>query len=303
MAEQLREQHAFYYDEHQRIPRRRSASRQDLEARRTGNARPTRTPNTADDDILDERPGRLPTSTRRYNLAAPEREYLIPLTDDTALYVTERELATTGRDSQAAARQVTPGARTQRQPGPAQPNPNRAELPPDVIYAPPARSTQAPQAYAPTLRERRSRLPGRVLLVLGIVMIVMLLGYVLLNLLTNWWQVQQDDWQYGRPRTFQIDWNVGHGTASQPDSHFIAQNLNRKIVIIEIPADDPSKAKMYVGPSLIGLGQDLTPVTLSFEDRNHDGHPDLLIHVRDATYLFLNQLVRGVWQFVPAPNQ
>ncbi|SRR6266487_2558479 len=287
MAEYLREQYACYYDEDQRIPRRRSATRQDLEARRTGNARPTCTPNTADDDVLDERPGRLPTSTRRYALPAPEREYMIPLTDGTAVYVTERKLATMGRDYQAAAKEVTPGARTQRQPRQARPNPNRAQPTLDVIYAQPA----------------GSRLLGRVLLVLGIVIMVMMVGYVLLNILTNWWQVQQDDWHYGRPRTFQIDWNVGHGTASNPDSHFIAQNLNRKIVIIEIPADDPSKAKMYVGPSLIGPGQDLTPVILSFEDRNHNGHPDLIIHVADAKYIFLNQQVKGVWQFVPAPNQ
>src|SRR2546430_15237348 len=89
MAEYLREQYACYYDEDQRIPRRRSATRQDLEARRTGNARPTCTPNTADDDVLDERPGRLPTSTRRYTLPAPEREYMIPLTDGTAVYRSE----------------------------------------------------------------------------------------------------------------------------------------------------------------------------------------------------------------------
>ena len=58
-----------------------------------------------------------------------------------------------------------------------------------------------------------------------------------------------------------------------------------------------------IGPVLIGPGQALTPVTLSFEDVNHDGHPDLVIHVEESTFIFLNQEVKGVWQFVPAPNQ
>ncbi len=134
-------------------------------------------------------------------------------------------------------------------------------------------------------------------------MFVMIFGWIALSALGNWWTMQTNDWTYGRPRTYQVDANVGHGTAKDPDSHFIAQNLNRHIIIIEIPGNDPSKAKIYIGPTLIGPGQELTPVTLSFEDVNGDGRKDLVIHVEDSTFIFLNQQVQGVWQFVPAPNQ
>lgn len=87
-------------------------------------------------------------------------------------------------------------------------------------------------------------------------------------------------------------------------SHFIAQNLDKHIIVIEIPGDNPSKSEIYLAPTLVGDGQEFTPVTLSFEDVNHDPqHPALVIHVLDSRFVFLNQKVNGVWKFVPAPNQ
>ena len=105
--------------------------------------------------------------------------------------------------------------------------------------------------------------------------------------LVTWGSTQLDDWHYGRPRTFQMDMRVGHDDAATP-SHFIAMNLNRHILIIELPGGDPSKARIYSGPTLFGDGQELTPVTLSFKDVNGDGKPDMLVHVQDQTFVFLN---------------
>jgi len=118
-------------------------------------------------------------------------------------------------------------------------------------------------------------------------MIAMLALWVLGTRLVNWWNVTQDDWHYGRPRTFQIDVRVGHSDDTTP-SHFIAVNLNRHIIIIEFPGGDPTRAKDYIGPTLFGDGQDFTPVTLSFKDVNGDGKPDLLVHIQDQTLVFLN---------------
>jgi hypothetical protein len=129
---------------------------------------------------------------------------------------------------------------------------------------------------------------GGLLIVIGLGMFVMILGWIAFNALANWWMVTQNDWTYGRPRTYQTDHVVGHHDSLDHPSHFLALNLNRRVVVIEFPGGDPSKALTYLGPTLLGDGQDLTPVTITFEDRNGDGKPDLNIHIGDQVIVFLN---------------
>ena len=45
---------------------------------------------------------------------------------------------------------------------------------------------------------------------------------------------------------------------------------------------------MYLGPLLVGDGQELMPVTLQFKDVNHDGKPDMLLCISDQRIPFLN---------------
>lgn len=281
--------------------KRASATQEEIQARQSRGTDEHSTSYTEDDGGQDEvQPERFPRSARRYRKPLPvRREYMIPLVDGRTLYVTEQKLATLGQDYQVAAREVAPGtiAQKHRQP---HPNANRAPATPDVLYGEPTpRNTQQPPVVSPpTVGERIRGSGGKVVLVLGICFIVIVVGSVLFNLLGRWWQIQQDDWQYGRPRTYQVDANVGHGTTASPNSHFIAMNLNRRIEVIEVQGDDPAHTKLYVGPSLIGTGEELAPVTLSFEDVNHDGRLDMVLHVGDSTFVFLNT---GT-DFKPAPN-
>jgi len=124
--------------------------------------------------------------------------------------------------------------------------------------------------------------------VVGIGLFVMIFGWLLFSALSGWWQTTQDDWHYGRPRTFQIDAMVGHHDSAANPSHFLALNLNRHVLIVELPGGDPSQAKIYQGPTLLGAGQDLAPVTLSFQDVNGDGKPDLIVAVEDTRIVFIN---------------
>ncbi len=93
---------------------------------------------------------------------------------------------------------------------------------------------------------------------------------------------------YGYPRTFQTDAVVGHNHDSPSNpSHFIAINLHGQIVIIELPAGDPTKSIDYVlSNQLTGPGSDLYPVTLTFVKR--DGKVDMLVHIEGQTITFLN---------------
>src|SRR6266571_2861771 len=198
--------------------------------RRSTSQAPAETPyETEEGEYDDVWPTRLPTSSRRYTPVPTQ---------------------------QAATRQ-----------GPHRRVVNVYDLPPNI----PARRSQittenyAAPALAPGRAQHRPH--GHRLLFVGMGMIAMLALWVLGTRLVNWWNVTQDDWQYGRPRTFQIDARVGHNDDATP-SHFIALNLNRHIIIIEFPGGDPTRAKDYIGPTLFGDGQDFTPVTLSFKDVN-----------------------------------
>jgi len=126
------------------------------------------------------------------------------------------------------------------------------------------------------------------LVFVGLAMFAMILGWLAFSALSSWWTVQLDDWHYGRPRTYQTDAVVGHEDSASNPSHFIAINLNRKVIVLEVPGGDTAHSQIYLGPTLFGAGQELTPITLSFEDRNGDGKPDLNIHIGDHILVFVN---------------
>lgn len=104
----------------------------------------------------------------------------------------------------------------------------------------------------------------------------------------SWWQVHQDDMQYGRPRTSQLDAVVGHADSPANPTHFIFLNLNRHVEVIEFPGGDAAHAHIYQGPILYGPGQDLTPITGEIHDVNGDGKPDIIVHIQDQQFFLIN---------------
>jgi hypothetical protein len=115
-------------------------------------------------------------------------------------------------------------------------------------------------------------------------MITMLVLWVAASSLTQWWHIQQDAWQYGYPRTFQCDADVKHGGVS----HFIVVNLHGDILITEIRKNNLAQTKIYQGPVFEGPGTDLEPATISFQDINSDGFPDMIIAVGNGRYILIN---------------
>ncbi len=165
------------------------------------------------------------------------------------------------------------------------PPPRRASRPVPA-QIPQRAASRMRETEAPPVRTARRRFHW--LWWIGLGLLVMVAGEIALTAVGTWWQTQANDSTYGRPRTFQTDAVVGHGDSPAHPSHFIAVNLHRQVMVIELPGGNLSRAVIYAGPVLLGDGQDLTPVTLSFADRNGDGRPDMLLHILDQTLVFLN---------------
>ncbi len=73
----------------------------------------------------------------------------------------------------------------------------------------------------PTRRLPRTRFHP--LVFVGIGLFVMIAGWLLFGTLSSWWTTQTNDWTYGRPRTYQTDYFVGHNADSKDHpSHFVA---------------------------------------------------------------------------------
>jgi hypothetical protein len=154
--------------------------------------------------------------------------------------------------------------------------------------SPPQRERYTDKVETPVPKSKGRKRSAHPLLYLGIGMIAMLALFVLLFSAATWLQEKQNDLIYGRPRTFHIDFVVGHNDSAANPSHFVAMNLNRHVQVIEIPGQDISKERTFPLTTLFGDGEDLTPVTLSFRDVNGDGKPDMLIHIENQTLVMIN---------------
>ncbi|GAB4117115.1 MAG: hypothetical protein Fur005_35070 [Roseiflexaceae bacterium] len=120
-------------------------------------------------------------------------------------------------------------------------------------------------------------------------LLALLAIYAIMGHVVTWGRERIDDIRYGTPRTFHMDAAVGHGDSEASPSHFIAMNLDRQVLVIQIPGGDTSQTRTITGPYLVGAGEDKTPVLLSFEDVNRDGTRDMIVNVKNEAIVFLNR--------------
>jgi hypothetical protein len=145
-------------------------------------------------------------------------------------------------------------------------------------------SAQRARAVAPVVPRRLNALAYVVTLVLAVLAV-----YAVVSLAMGKLHVVVDDLRYGRPRTTQLNGFVGHEESAGQPTHLMAINLNRQVIIVELPGGDPAKARSISGPYLFGADEDLTPVVLSLYDADRDGQVDLLLDVRRELLVYLNK--------------
>ena len=82
-------------------------------------------------------------------------------------------------------------------------------------------------------------------------------------------------------------------------SHFLSENLNGQVIVIEIPGGEVGKAHIYQITTL-AQGSNDTPVTVTFKDINADGKLDMLVSIGEPDNpLFVVFLFNNGQTFVP----
>ncbi|HTI15015.1 MAG TPA: hypothetical protein VL461_10645 [Dictyobacter sp.] len=239
------------------------------------------TPDIFDEAYDDIWPTRTPSSVRRYHPGDIVTETESARGDVQAVTDYERPVF------RATGKHPVPARRTASQPAVATGEYRRGPIDTEDFSSAPV-SSQREMAQSRQPREPKAAYQVHWLVYVGLSALIMLLGWVVLSAAMHWWQVTQDDWRYGRPRTYQIDQVVGHKDSPTNPSHFIALNLNRHVEVIEFPGGDGTNAKIYLGPVLTGPDQDLAPVTLSWKDVNGDGKVDMIINVQGSHFPLIN---------------
>ncbi len=131
-------------------------------------------------------------------------------------------------------------------------------------------------------------------------LLIVLTGYALMGVIVERLRITADDVRYGRPRTTHLAGFVGHGEERGVPTHVTAINLDRRVVLIELPGSDPKVARVIEGPYLFGADQALTPIELQFRDIDADGALDLLVTIQREQVLYLNK--DGVFR-LPTPAE
>lgn len=160
---------------------------------------------------------------------------------------------------------------------------------------------QKPDIVSKQQKQRWSWHGQHPLFYLGIVMIMMVMGWMLFNTLSGLFTSTMNQLRYGYPRTYQVDAWVGQNEQTGVPSHFIALNLKGHIEIIEFPGGDATHARVFVGPQLYGPNADLIPVTLSFADINHNHKPDMIVTFQNTHIVFIND--QGTFRLPLASEQ
>jgi hypothetical protein len=145
--------------------------------------------------------------------------------------------------------------------------------------------------YASRLHMRLDAIRRNITTMLLLITLVLTMAavYLFVGTVVSAGQEFVNDVRYGRPRTTHLSGFVGHNEASGQQSHFIGLNLNRQVVVLQLPGGDAEQIRMLPGPYLFGAGEDLTPVNLGLEDMDGDGYVDLLVTVRNEQVVYLNK--------------
>lgn len=134
------------------------------------------------------------------------------------------------------------------------------------------------------------------MIVVGLALIVMIVGWFVFTLIANWWTNTTDDWKYGNPRTFQTDQFVGQGDSPDHPDHFIAVNTHGQVIVIQLNPQHPELNHTY---GITTASDPKTPVNLLFRPA---GNTWAMYVVVGDTNPYTVEYVSDGQKFVPASH-
>lgn len=138
--------------------------------------------------------------------------------------------------------------------------------------------------YRPVSRQRLAARTVDASLRFSVLAMLIIIG----GITWTWAKVKIDDVRYGMPRQHRVEAFVGHESGSAP-TQLIAMNLQRQVIVYEIPGGDPARTRFMKGPYLVGAEQSLTPVTIELIDVNNDTRKDMLVNVSKEVIAYINE--------------
>ncbi len=132
------------------------------------------------------------------------------------------------------------------------------------------------------------------MIVVGLALIVMIGGWLVFSLLTNWWTSTSEDWKYGNPRTSQTDQFVGQGDSPDHPDHFIVVNTHGQVIVIQLNPLHPELDHNY---GITTASDPKIPVSLLFRPTGN-GKWAMYVVVGDTNPYTVEYVSNGK-QFVP----
>ena len=134
------------------------------------------------------------------------------------------------------------------------------------------------------------------MIVLGLALIVMIVGWFVFTLVANGWTNTTEDWKYGNPRTYQTDQFVGQGDSPDHPDHFIVVNTHGQVIVIQLNPQYPELNHIY---GITTASDPKTPVSLLFRPT---GSTWAMYVVVGDTNPYSVEYVSNGKQFVPASH-
>lgn len=118
---------------------------------------------------------------------------------------------------------------------------------------------------------------------------VLVLALIIVIRVTQAAHAGVEDLRYGTPRSAIVQMDPNPTDADDRRTAFVALNLDKRIVILQVDGENPEQTRVAEGPYLVGAQAERLPVELEARAVNFDSYPDLVVTVSGEQFIYINE--------------